>query len=320
MNIEEKIQLIEEGTLEIIDKEELKDVLEKDEPVAYTGYEPSGKIHLGHAVTVQKLKTLQKLGFKIKILLADYHAFLNGKGSIEEIAETAKYNEKCFKALGLDESTEFIYGSSFQLEPDYSNKVYQLATMTTLKRARRSMDQVSRADDNPKVASVIYPIMQTVDMAALDVDIALGGMEQRKIQMLARENLEKIGENVPVCIHTPLLHGLDGDAKMSSSKGNYIAVDDSVKEITKKINKSYCPQGEIEGNPMIEIAETFVYPNQDTLLIKRPEKFGGDIELTHDELIKDFSEGNLHPMDLKNGIKDFLIEYFEPVRKYMEEN
>lgn len=318
MDIEEKIQLIEQGTLEVIDKEELKDVLKKEQPIAYTGYEPSGKIHLGHAVTVQKLKTLQKLGFKIKILLADYHAFLNGKGTVEEIAETAEYNKKCFEALGLDETTEFVYGSSFQLDPDYTTKVYQLATMTTLKRAKRSMDQVSRHDDNPKVASVIYPIMQTVDMAALEVDVALGGMEQRKIQMLARENLEKIDENVPVCIHTPLLHGLDGDAKMSSSKGNFIAVDDSVKDITKKINKSYCPQGEIEDNPMIEIAETFVYPNQEKLLIKRPEKFGGDIELTHDELIENFKNGDLHPMDLKTGIKDFLIEYLAPVREYME--
>ena len=319
MDIEEKIQLIEQGTLEVIDKEELKDVLKKEQPIAYTGYEPSGKIHLGHAVTVQKLKTLQKLGFKIKILLADYHAFLNGKGTVEEIAETAEYNKKCFEALGLDETTEFVYGSSFQLDPDYTTKVYQLATMTTLKRAKRSMDQVSRHDDNPKVASVIYPIMQTVDMAALEVDVALGGMEQRKIQMLARENLEKIDENVPVCIHTPLLHGLDGDTKMSSSKGNFIAVDDSVEDITKKINKSYCPQGEIEDNPMIEIAETFVYPNQEKLLIKRPEKFGGDIELTHDELIENFKNGDLHPMDLKTGIKDFLIEYLAPVREYMEE-
>lgn len=318
MDIEEKIQLIEQGTLEVIDKEELKNVLKKEQPIAYTGYEPSGKIHLGHAVTVQKLKTLQKLGFKIKILLADYHAFLNGKGTVEEIAETAEYNKKCFEALGLDETTEFVYGSSFQLDSDYTTKVYQLATMTTLKRAKRSMDQVSRHDDNPKVASVIYPIMQTVDMAALEVDVALGGMEQRKIQMLARENLEKIDENVPVCIHTPLLHGLDGDAKMSSSKGNFIAVDDSVEDITKKINKSYCPQGEIEDNPMIEIAETFVYPNQEKLLIKRPEKFGGDIELTHDELIENFKNGDLHPMDLKTGIKDFLIEYLAPVREYME--
>ena len=67
MSIEEKIQLIEKGTLEVIDTEELKEVLKKEQPIAYTGYEPSGKIHLGHAVTVQKLKTLQKLGFKIKM-------------------------------------------------------------------------------------------------------------------------------------------------------------------------------------------------------------------------------------------------------------
>ena len=319
MDINQKIQKIEEGTLEVINSEELEEILEKEEPIAYTGYEPSGKIHLGHAVTVQKLKTLQKLGFKIKILLADYHAFLNGKGSLEEIKEIAEYNMKCFKALGLDDTTEFILGSSFQLDSDYADKVYQLATMTTLKRAKRSMDQVSRHDDNPKVASVIYPIMQTVDMAALDVDVALGGMEQRKIQMLARENLEKIGEEVPVCIHTPLLHGLDGDAKMSSSKGNFIAVDDTAEDISKKINKSYCPQGEIEDNPMIEIAETFIYPNQEKLLIKRPEKFGGDIELNHEELLEEFGSGNLHPMDLKNGIKDFLIEYLAPVREYMEE-
>lgn len=319
MDVNQKIEIITSGTLEVVNVDELKDVLNKEQPIAYTGYEPSGKIHLGHAVTVQKLKNLQDLGFKIKILLADYHAFLNGKGSLEEIRKIAEYNMKCFKALGLDETTEFILGSSFQLESSYSDRVYKLATMTTLKRARRSMDQVSRHDDNPKVASVIYPIMQTVDMAALEVDVALGGMEQRKIQMLARENLEKIGENVPICIHTPLLHGLDGDAKMSSSKGNFIAVDDSVEDITKKINKSYCPQGEVEDNPMIEIAETFVYPNQEKLLIKRPEKFGGDIEFSHDELIESFSNGDLHPMDLKNGIKDFLIEYLAPVREYMEE-
>ena len=318
MNIDEKIQLVEEGTLEVIETEELKELLQKEEAIAYTGYEPSGKIHLGHAVTVEKLKTLQKLGVKVKILLADYHAYLNGKGSLEEIAETADYNMRCFKALGLDDTTEFILGSSFQLEPEYTAKVYKIATLTTLKRARRSMDQVSRHDDNPKVASVIYPIMQSVDMAALDVDIALGGMEQRKIQMLARETLEKIGEKRPICIHTPLLHGLDGDAKMSSSKGNFIAVDDSVEEITKKIKKSYCPQGQIEDNPMIEIALTFVYPNQEKLLIKRPEKFGGDIELTKEELLEKFESGDLHPMDLKTGIKDFLIEYFAPVREYME--
>lgn len=320
MNIEEKIELIQEGTLEIIEVDELKEKLEKENPIAYTGYEPSGKIHLGHAVTIMKLKQLQKLGFKIKILLADYHAFLNGKGTVEEIAETAEYNKKCFQGLGLDEDTEYIYGSTFQTESEYTNDVYQLATITTLKRAKRSMDQVSRHDDNPKVASVVYPLMQTADMAALDVDIALGGMEQRKIQMLARENLPRIGKEAPVCIHTPLIHGLDGDAKMSSSKGNYIAVDDEPDVISEKIRKSYCPQGEVEDNPILEIADHFVFTNQDTLLIERPEKFGGNLELSKDELYEMFSEGNLHPMDLKNAITTYLIDFLKPVRDFMAEN
>ncbi|MDD5959231.1 MAG: tyrosine--tRNA ligase [Methanobrevibacter wolinii] len=320
MNTEEKIKLIKEGTVEVIEEEELKEKLNKENPIAYTGYEPSGKIHLGHAITIMKLKQLQSLGFKIKILLADFHAYLNGKGSLEEISKTAEYNKKCFQALGLAEDTEFILGSEFETKEDYTNIVYKLATLTTLKRARRSMDMVSRDDDNPKVASTIYPLMQTADMVTLNTDIALGGLEQRKIQMLAREELPKLGFEAPVCIHTPLLHGLDGDAKMSSSKGNFIAVDDSEKDIKNKINKSYCPKGEVKDNPMIEIAEHFVYPYQEKLLIERPEKFGGNLELTKEELIKVYSEGNLHPMDLKNGISNYMIEFLRPVREYMEKN
>lgn len=320
MNTEEKIKLIKEGTVEVIEEEELKEKLNKENPIAYTGYEPSGKIHLGHAITIMKLKQLQSLGFKIKILLADFHAYLNGKGSLEEISKTAEYNKKCFQALGLAEDTEFILGSEFETKEDYTNIVYKLATLTTLKRARRSMDMVSRDDDNPKVASTIYPLMQTADMVGLNTDIALGGLEQRKIQMLAREELPKLGFEAPVCIHTPLLHGLDGDAKMSSSKGNFIAVDDSEKDIKNKINKSYCPKGEVKDNPMIEIAEHFVYPYQEKLLIERPEKFGGNLELTKEELIKVYSEGNLHPMDLKNGISNYMIEFLRPVREYMEKN
>ncbi|BBL61792.1 tyrosine--tRNA ligase [Methanobrevibacter arboriphilus] len=320
MDINGKIGLIKKGTLEIINLEELKEKLEKSHPIAYTGYEPSGKIHLGHAITVMKLKQLQELGFKIKILLADYHAYLNGKGTIEEIEKTAKYNEKCFKALGLSENTEFVLGSSFQTKPEYTDKIYNLATITTLVRAKRSMDKVSRSSENPKVADAMYPLMQIADMVALNVDVALGGMEQRKIQMLARENLPKINKTPPVCIHTPLLHGLDGDEKMSSSKGNFIAIDDSESEIRKKINKSFCPMKEIEGNPIIELATHFIFTNQNKIIIERPEKFGGNLKLTEKELVDIYAAGELHPMDLKNAVSSFLISYLASVREYMENN
>ncbi|MDR2624452.1 MAG: tyrosine--tRNA ligase [Methanobrevibacter sp.] len=317
MNNNEKIEIIKKGTLEIINSEELNGKIEKKAPIAYTGYEPSGKIHLGHLITVIKLKQLQDIGFKIKILLADYHAYLNGKGTIEEIQELAEYNEKVFKGLGLSQDTEFIYGSSHQTKGEYADKVYKLSTLTTLKRAKRSMDQVSRHDENPKVGNVIYPLMQVVDMIFLNVDVALGGMEQRKIQMLSREILPKLGFEPPVCIHTPLLHGLDGDEKMSSSKGNFIAVDDEENVIKKRIKKSYCPIKIIEGNPIIEIAKYFIFPNQEKILIKRSEKFGGDLELNENELYDMYGSGELHPLDLKNVVSDFLIEYLKPVREYM---
>lgn len=318
MDIDAKINMIESGTLEIISHDELKEKLQKDSPVAYIGYEPSGKVHLGHAITVKKMIDLQKAGFKIKILLADLHAYLNGKGTLEEIKVISEYMKQCFLALGLNKETEFILGSSFQTDENYTLKIYELALSTTLTRARRSMAQITRDKEDHKVAEVIYPIMQVIDMLFLEVDLALGGMEQRKIHMLARENLPKVGSPAPVIIHTPLLHGTDGSEKMSSSKENFIAIDDSPEDIKKKIKNSYCPAGEIEGNPVIEIAKYFIYDVQDTLLIKRPSKFGGNLELNYEELMEAYENGNLHPLDLKNAVTDNLIKILEPVRDYLK--
>ncbi len=134
-------------------------------------------------------------------------------------------------------------------------------------------------------------------------------MEQRKIHMLARELLPK----KVVCIHNPVLTGLDGESKMSSSKGNFIAVDDSPETIKEKIRKAYCPAGVIEKNPIMEIAKYFLeYP----LTIKRPEKFGGDITVnSYEELENLFINKKLHPMDLKNAVAEELIKILEPIRE-----
>jgi tyrosyl-tRNA synthetase len=156
MELDSKMENIKRGTLEVVTEEELKDKLKKDRPIAYIGYEPSGSVHLGHAITVKKMIDLQKAGFKVKILLADLHAYLNGKGSLEEIEEISSYNMKCFRALGLSEDTEFILGSSFQTLENYTYKVYELALSTTLTRAKRSMAQITRESKDHKVAEVIY--------------------------------------------------------------------------------------------------------------------------------------------------------------------
>jgi tyrosyl-tRNA synthetase len=316
MDIDAAIENISKDTAEIIELDELKELLKRDEKVAYVGFEPSGKIHLGHALTIKKMKALQDAGFKIKIFIANLHAYLNGKGTLQELNEIADYNIKCFKALGLSEDTDFILGSD-RMSKEYMVRVFQAATQITIQRAQRSMAQVSR-DETHNVAEALYPVMQALDIDDLNVNVAVGGMEQRKIHMLAREVLPKLDMEAPVCIHIPLIHGTDGSDKMSSSKGNFIAIDDSPKEIKNKVNKSFCPIGVTDDNPVIEMAHYYIFDTNEKMLIERPEKFGGNLELTEEELLDVYAKEELHPMDLKNTVSKYLIEKFAPAREYME--
>jgi len=320
MDVEERLMLVKRNSEEIVTEDELISLLEtKEKPKAYVGYEPSGEIHLGHMMTVQKLIDLQNAGFKIVVLLADIHAYLNEKGSFEEISNIAKYNKRVFVALGLDESkTKFVLGSEYQLEDHYMLDVLKLARVTTLKRARRSMDEVSRRKEDPMVSQMIYPLMQALDIAHLEVDLAVGGMDQRKIHMLARENLPKLGYKSPICLHTPIIVGLDGE-KMSSSKANYISVRDPPETVERKIKRAFCPAGIVEDNPILEIARYHILPRFGKLKVERDEKFGGDIEYTKfSELAKDFKEERLHPLDLKIAVAKYLNKLLEGARKRLE--
>jgi len=321
MAFEERLELATRGTEEVVTERELRELLKGKSLKVYCGYEPSGKIHFGHASTVRKLMDFQKLGARTIVLLADLHAYLNDKGSLEEIRRIADYNKHCFIALGLDEKrTEFLLGSSFQLEPKYSMDVLRMAVGTTLLRARRSMGMIARHLEDPDVAQVLYPLMQAVDMAWLDVDVAVGGIDQRKVHMVAREKLPALGYRKPVCVHMPLLHGLDGAEKMSSSKGNFIAVDDEPKVIEEKVKKAFCPPKVVKDNPVIDYAEHVVLSATGRLEVKRPARYGGPLEISDSrELRKLYAAGKLHPADLKAAVASAVIELLAPVRQYFKE-
>lgn len=315
----DKLELIKRNVEEIVTEEELQELLKKKEaPRAYVGYEPSGKIHLGHVLTVNKLIDLQKAGFKITVLLADVHAYLNKKGTLEEVRKIADYNRRCFIALGLDEEkTNFVYGSDFQLGAEYMLNVLKLSRIVTLNRARRSMDEVGRAMDDPTVSQMVYPLMQAVDISMLGVDVAVGGIDQRKIHMLARENLKSLGFETPICIHTPILLGLDG-TKMASSKDNFISVDDTEAEIYRKIRKAYCKIGDIEENPILALFRYHIFPRYEIIVIERPEKFGGNLTyVSYSEMESAFMAEDSHPMDLKNSAAKYINEILDPVRKIL---
>jgi tyrosyl-tRNA synthetase len=304
------------NTVEVVTGDELRALLAQPHKKVYAGYEPSGEIHLGHLVTINKLVDLQAAGFEVIVLLADLHAFLNRKGTMEKVQELAEYNRRCFEGLGLTKVT-YVLGSDLQLNRDYELLVLQLSQQITLNRATRSMDEVGRQMDHPTVSQMVYPIMQIADIAMLGVDAAVGGIDQRKIHMLAREHLINFGNKAPVCIHTPILNGLDGK-KMSSSQGNYISVADSEDKIRKKCQKAFCPP-EIPDNPILQIFQHHIFPRTPEITIKRPEKFGGDRIFTiYADLESAYGKGEVHPLDLKRSCGESLVEIFAPVRDYIQ--
>ncbi len=309
--------LVTRNTVEVVTEDDLHNILQNSKKRVYAGYEPSGEIHLGHMVTVNKLIDMRDAGFEVVVLLADLHAFLNRKGTMEEVRELAEYNRRCFEALGL-QGVEYVLGSDVQLNPEYEISVLQLSQQITLNRARRSMDEVGRQMEHPTVSQMIYPIMQMVDIALLKVNAAVGGIDQRKIHMLAREYLPQIGVPAPVCVHTPILNGLDGK-KMSSSTGNYISIADSEEDIRRKIKKAFCPP-DIQDNPILQLLKFHVFPRIGALTMKRPEKFGGDREfMSYGELESAYGTGGVHPMDLKNATADSLVAILQDAREFLEE-
>lgn len=324
MDIETRLELIKRPpTEEITTEEELRRLLEtKEHPVTYCGYETSGPIHIGHFLSILKQIHLQKAGFKVKVLWPDLHTFLNRKGSMDWIHKMQEYSKHCFVACGLDpKKTIFVQGSDFQLRKDYMEDVLRFSLLTTITRAKRSMTIIGRHMENARVSQVIYPIMQAVDIVYLDVDVAHGGMEQRKIHMIAREFLPKLNHKKPICLHSSILMALTGPGdKMSSSKPEtMIALHDSPEIVEERIKGAFCPEKRLKNNPIIEICRLIVFPCLKKLEVRRPKKYGGDVVFyTFNELVQSYRKGNLHPLDLKNAVSTALIQIFQPVRDYFK--
>ena len=171
--------------------------------------------------------------------------------------------------------------------------------------------------------------MQAADIFHLDLDLAIGGMDQRHAHMLARDVASKLKLKKPIALHWPLLMGLQGGGRMDAaeskmSKSNpdsCIFLHDAPKKISKKLNKAFCPQGQVEDNPVLEHARLVVFPEVGHMDINRPEKFGGDLHFdTFEELSTAFGNEGVHPMDLKNAVAAHISDILAPVREYLDKH
>ena len=318
---------ITRNAAEVVTDEEVRALADApDGKRAYVGYEPSGVLHVGHMLTANKLIELQEAGFEVVVLLADVHAYLNGKGTFAEIRETATRMQEQFVAYGLDpEQTEFVLGSEYQLDEEYVLDLHALELETSLSRAERAMAEIA-GGDTATVAHAVYPLMQALDIVYLDVDLAIGGMEQRKVHMLARDTLPSIDADAPTCLHTPLIADLTtGVGKMSSSGGLSISMEDSAAEIEAKVEKAYCPptadpdptdDGEEREHPVLQLFEYHVFPRFSEVVVERPDQYGGDLTYgSYDALEADLESGELHPADAKGALATYLDDLIAPGRE-----
>ncbi len=341
MDVDTKVELIKSFAEEIITEEELRKLFEtKEHPIAYDGFEPSGQIHIAQgllrAITVNKLTST---GIHFKFWVADWFAMLNNKlgGDMEKIQTTGEYFIEVWRACGMDlKNVEFIWTSKFINEhPEYWQTVLKISMNTTVQRLLRCSQIMGREEGESNQGSqILYPLMQAADMVHLDVDIAQLGLDQRKVNMLAREIFPKIARKPPIAVHHHMLMGLKSSGaglkgterkialKMSKSKPETaIFMTDTREIIFAKFKNAYCPEGIEEDNPVLDYAKHLVFEKFDKMLVKRPSKFGGDVEVeSYNELRELFVNKKLHPSDLKESTAEYIDQMVSPIRKHFETN
>jgi len=337
MKTADRLALVKEVGEEIITEADLKKLLEeKKRPIAYDGFEPSGRIHIAQglmrAININKMT---KAGCKFIMLVADWHAWLNNKfgGDLDKIQRAGEYFVEAWKACGMDiDNVMFMNCTKFVDDQEYWKKVMNVARHTTIHRMVRCGQIMGRQEAEMQYTSMLlYPAMQAADIFHLKADICQLGMDQRKVNILAREVAPKLGYDVPVAVHHHMLMGLlppkqaNEDAlehaiAMKMSKSNpdsSVFMDDSPADVKRKLGKAWCPEKKIKDNPVLEYCKYILFERLKSLKIARPSKFGGDIEFgLYAELEKAYAAGKVHPLDLKNAVADQLNVLIEPVRKH----
>ena len=308
----------------------------------------------GGLVAMAKVRDFQQAGVECTLFLADWHTWINDKlgGDRDQIRRVALgYFAEALRAglicVGGDPSAlRVVLASDLYHEraDDYWATVIEVAKHTSLARMQRSITIMGRQEgEQADFAKLLYPAMQAADIFALGVHIAHAGIDQRKAHVVARDVATKMRINPlrdatgqplkPLAAHHPLLTGLLkpdrwpvppeqraevlATMKMSKSKPrSAVFVHDDPDQIRTKVRGAFCPPGEVELNPVLDWVEQLCFALGDReFRVVRSPGHGGTITLFSIEEVREaYASGSLHPMDLKGGLAERLIERLEPAR------
>ena len=341
----ERLKLMVNGAQEVVGLDHLISVLAGGPSMAgddvircYVGFEPSGTAHIGWKVLALRLRRLLDAQANVMVFLADWHAWVNDKfsGDMAAIQTTARYMEDTFRALlGHPEEGEgagqlrFVWASTVMSDGDYWARVLRCSKGMTLAQVRKTFSIMGRdeASSDNDLSKFYYPAMQAADIGHMHIDLAIGGMDQRKAHMYMRDVSQRWGWRKATCLHTPIISGLNAtggwmetfDHKMSKSdpRGAILLHDDQA-VMRKKMRKAYLDPAD-EHSPVYELAEHIVLPEQGVIHVTPNPKFGEPSAWDDlDAFRAAVADGTLHPLDAKWGVADGLAAGLSSVASHFE--
>lgn len=241
-------EVLSRGVEEIIVKESLGDKLKSGKQLRVKfGIDPTGSdLHLGHAVTLRKLKQFQDLGHQVILLIGDYTAMIGDPSGRdvtrpilkeEDVKRNMKtYLEQAGKVIDIKKA-EIRHNSEWYAKPGFTSLLMDLTSKITVARILERDDFQKRLKEGSDIQmqEIMYPLLQGYDSVALEADVELGGNDQKFNLLMGRKLQKKYGQPEQDIMTMELLVGTDGERKMSKSYGNFIAIMDSADEMFGKI-------------------------------------------------------------------------------------
>jgi tyrosyl-tRNA synthetase len=244
----EQLELLCAGCETVVTREELLKKLQTGRPLRVKlGCDPTAPdLHLGHSVVLGKMRQFQDLGHVAVLIIGDYTALVgdpSGQNKTRpmlteaEIERNAKtYFEQAGKVLDTSPGKLEIRRNSEWLGKLSLAEVLRLCAQMTAAQIlqRRDFKERLRQDVDIALSEFVYPLMQGYDSVVVRADVELGGTDQLFNNMVGRELQKDAKQESQVVMVLPILEGLDGVEKMSKSKGNYIGLGESPKDIFGK--------------------------------------------------------------------------------------
>ncbi len=337
--VDQQMEILLRGCDQVVPEEELvaklKRSYDKDEPlIIKEGFDPTAPdLHLGHTVSIRKLKQFQDLGHTVVFLIGDFTGLIGdpsgqnvqrkrmSREQVEANAET--YKAQIFKILD-PETTVIDFNSRWSL-PMNSEQVLELASKYTVARLLERDDFSNRYRNGQPISILefLYPLFQGYDSVALKADVELGGTDQLFNLLVGREIQREYGVEPQVVMTLPLLVGTDGTEKMSKSLGNYVGIFDPPEEMYGKTmsipDEQIYPWFElctdVTGEELSEIQKQLDERSVNPRDLKR-QLAREIVKLYHDEDAARSAEAHFQKVIVEKDLPDEmqLVEISEPVR------